>query len=141
MVTSIIGTLPDEGVSEVGSQGTVDSITYTLRREFSGLNRETNLVLGNLDSSAGSQTYWITEVWLGAPFFSIHFHQSQVRPNAFNQVIYTVGLELTQTKRARQIGMRHLLEVLLGANHHRVVLASKLIHLLEADRIYLVVHI
>jgi hypothetical protein len=39
------------------------------------------------------------------------------------------------------MGLRHLLEVLLGANHHRVVLASQLIHLLKADRIYLVVHV
>jgi len=36
---------------------------------------------------------------------------------------------------------QHPLEVLLGANHHRMVLASQLIHLLKADRIYLVVYI
>ena len=34
-----------------------------------------------------------------------------------------------------------MLEVLLGANHDRVVLASQLIHLFKADRIYFVVHI
>ena len=39
------------------------------------------------------------------------------------------------------MGLRYPLEVLLGANHHCVVLASQLTNLLEADRIYLVVHI
>ena len=39
------------------------------------------------------------------------------------------------------MGSQRLLEVLLGANHYRVVLASQFIHLLKADRIYLVVHI
>ena len=34
----INGILPDEGVSKVGSQGTVNTITYALRREFSELN-------------------------------------------------------------------------------------------------------
>jgi len=37
--------------------------------------------------------------------------------------------------------LRYPLEVLLGANHHCVVLVSQLTHLLEADRVYLVVHI
>ena len=39
------------------------------------------------------------------------------------------------------MGLEHLLEVLLGADHYRVVLASQLVHLLEADRVYLVVYI
>jgi len=39
------------------------------------------------------------------------------------------------------MGLQYPLEVLLGANHHGVVLASQLTHLLEADRIYLVVYI
>ena len=78
---------------------------------------------------------------MGASFFRIHFHQSQVRPDALNQIIYAVGLELAPTSRGRQMGLRRLLEVLLGANYHRVVLAGQLRHLLEADRIYFIVHI
>ena len=52
-----------------------------------------------------------------------------------------MGLELAQTSRGRQMGLRRLLEVLLGANYHRVVLTGQLRHLLEADRIYFIVHI
>jgi len=33
----ISGTSPDESVSKVGSQGTVNAVTDALRREFSGL--------------------------------------------------------------------------------------------------------
>lgn len=39
------------------------------------------------------------------------------------------------------MGLWRLLEVLLGADHHRVVLASQPIHLLKADRVDLVVHV
>jgi hypothetical protein len=39
------------------------------------------------------------------------------------------------------MGLGHQLEVLLSANHDCILLASQLVHLLEADCVYLVVHI
>jgi len=58
---------------------------------------------------------------VGSSFFCVHLHQSQIGPDALNQIIQ--------------------IEVLLSADHHRVVLASQFIHLLKADRVNLVVYI
>lgn len=78
---------------------------------------------------------------MSAPFFRIYLDQPQIGPDALNQIIQAAESELAQVRRTQQMGLEHILEVLLGADHHRVVLAGQLVHLFEADRIYLVVYV
>lgn len=90
----VTGNLPDESVSEVGSQRAVNAVTDALRRSFSELNRQHGEFQSNLNGCSGSQTDWISKVRLSAPFFRIHLDQSKICPDALNQIIQAVGSKL-----------------------------------------------
>ena len=112
--------LPDQCVTKVGYQGSVDTITYIL------------------DGGASPHADRISQVGMSASLLRIYFHQAKVVPYAVDEIVQAVCGQSTSDELG---ATARSLQVHLTADHDGVVIVGQLVHPFQANCVYLVVHV